>query len=91
MIKSHKLNFLVFALSILVFLFWFIGTNFNVYSNAFVGGLFELLSIPMLILLFAIPVISIANIIKNGFSLKSFELYSILVILCAAFLLYSKK
>ncbi len=91
MIKSHKLNFLVFALSIIVFLFWFIGTNYNIHSNELVNGFFELLSLPMLILLFAIPVISIANIIKNGFSLKSFDLYSILVILCAAFILYSKK
>ncbi len=51
---------------IAVVVFWFIGKHFNVYSNILTGALFELLSLPMIVL----PVLLAALAIWNVFHTK---------------------
>jgi hypothetical protein len=56
----------ILAISVIVFVFYLIGFVLlkDVYKYAFVGALFELLSIPMLLLLAAIPVVNIIHLVK---------------------------
>ena len=63
---NKKLLKAVFVLSVFVFLFYLytIVVAIDVYKYAFVGAIFELLSIPVLLLLVAVPVLSIFQIIK---------------------------
>ncbi len=41
-------------------LFWLLSQWVSPYANAFTGAIFELLSLPMLLILFGIPIIIIA-------------------------------
>lgn len=52
-----------------VVLFWYTGKNFNVYSNIFTGGLYELFSLPML----ALPVLLAALATWNLFRAKGMD------------------
>ena len=56
----------VFVLSVFAFLFYLftVVVAFDVYKYDFVGALFELLSVPMLLSLVAVPVLSIFQLIK---------------------------
>jgi hypothetical protein len=65
--------------SFLVLLFWFFGITYNVYEYKVVGAFFEVLWLPMLGLLFVLPIISIVYLKKGKWNLKS--LYSICFIL----------
>ena len=65
-IKSKNPSKVMLLLSALVFIFY-LCTHLltpNVYKYAFVGALFELLSIPMLLLLVTIPIVCIVQLIK---------------------------
>jgi hypothetical protein len=59
-------NHILFVMMVGVVLFWYTGKNFNVYSNIFLGGLFELMWLPMLVL----PVLLAALAIWNLFRAK---------------------
>ena len=56
----------VFVLSVLLFVFYLLTVIVlkDVYANSFVGALFEILSVPMLMLTVAIPVLSILQLIN---------------------------
>jgi hypothetical protein len=56
----------VFLVSTLVFFFYLLTVVVlkDVYANSFAGALFEMLSIPMLLLLIAMPVLSIIQLIR---------------------------
>lgn len=59
-------NRILFLVMVGIVLFWYTGKNFNVYSNIFLGGLFELMWLPMLVL----PVLLAALAIWNLFHAK---------------------
>ena len=65
--------------SFLVLLFWFFGITYNVYEYKVVGAFFEVLWLPMLGLLFVLPIMSIVYLKKGKWNLKS--IYSICFIL----------
>lgn len=65
--------------SFLVLLFWFFGITYNVYEYKVIGAFFEVLWLPMLGLLFVLPIISIVYLKKGKWNLKS--IYSICFIL----------
>ncbi len=92
---SKNLRVIIFALSFIVLSFWVIGNSVDVYSSAILGVLFEVLSLPMLALLFVIPIISINQIRKYKAGLNSLPFYSILIIILTVILLavipYSKS
>lgn len=49
---------ILFLLSLFSAIYWLIANSVNVYEYAFIGGLFELTSILMLIVLFIVPILS---------------------------------
>jgi len=72
---------IVFLLSLFVAAYWIISLSINVYSYAVVGAIFELSWLPALLLSALIPIAAILFWAKEKFSLRSFYLYALLVVL----------
>jgi hypothetical protein len=70
---------IVLISAILVSLFWWMTKTVDVYKSAIVGAIFEILWLPMLALLFILPVISLIFWRKEIFSVRSLFLYSMLI------------
>jgi hypothetical protein len=81
LLHHPHINKIIFTLSVLVCLFWYIAHNINVYRFAVVGALFELAWLPMIALLVLLPIISTLLLLKEKFSFKSLPLYSLLLLL----------
>jgi predicted neutral ceramidase superfamily lipid hydrolase len=75
---------IVLVSAILVSLFWWLTKTVDIYKNAIVGAIFEILWLPMLALLFILPVISLFFWRKDKFSVQSLFLYSMLIGLTTA-------
>ena len=75
--KSSSISkpLLLIALFIIVISFWVTVNTFDVYTYPVTGALFELLSIPMLLMLAGIPLASLFFWYKDKFSVKSLFLY----------------
>ncbi|TBR18331.1 MAG: hypothetical protein EPO57_07400 [Chitinophagaceae bacterium] len=69
----------IFLLSLLVAIFWNSTHLINVYKIAAIGALFEFLWLPMLILLFTMPVISFVLWRKVKFNFRSLLFYAHLI------------
>ena len=78
----------VFVISFFVALFWIIGNTTDVYHFAFTGVFYELLSLPMLVLIIFLPVIAIVLFFKDKFNLRSLALYSLLLLTPTILLLF---
>lgn len=72
LISKPLLLTLLFAI---VISFWITVNSFDVYNYPLTGAIFEILSIPMLLLLVGIPLVSLFFWYKDKFSLKSWFLY----------------
>lgn len=66
-----KRNVIVFALTLIVTLYWYLPMLFNVYHFPLVGAIYEILWIFMLAALFTMPVFSFIYWVKNKFNLRS--------------------
>jgi hypothetical protein len=77
--KNSGTSKTVLILSIFISAFWWLGKVINIYHFAFVGAIFEILWLPVLGLLFVLPLISLVFLIKEKFNIKSFYLYSLLI------------
>lgn len=82
--SNKKASVIVFALSLLVSLFWLLGNLFDVYQFAVTGALFEILWLPVLALTFILPVVSLFLFIKDKFNFKSLNFYSLLLVVGTA-------
>ena len=82
---------ILFLLSLLSAIYWFVANSINVYQYAIVGALFELTSIPMLIALLVVPAFSLYYWYKEKFNLKSIYFYAFLIGIATFLLLISKK
>lgn len=71
---------IVLHLSVVVSVFWYIGRITDIYRSAIVGAVFEILWLPMIGMLFLLPVIAVFSLIKEKFSFRSLHLYSILIL-----------
>lgn len=60
---------------LLVALFWYLGTTGNIYGNAAVGALFEILWLPAIFLTLALPIVSIYFWYRDGLRVQSVFLY----------------
>ncbi len=78
-LANEKLSYWLFFAAVFTFIFWLISKKINVYEYAFVGGIFELLWLAMVVAVFIIPLISIAKIITEPLSIKSIAIYSLLI------------
>ncbi len=79
-LNYKQLDKIVFALSVFVCVFWITAQQFNVYKFAVVGAIFELLSLPILVLFIVLQTVSIVFLVKQKFSFKSLYLYSFLLL-----------
>lgn len=77
--KNSRTSKIVFILSIIVSGFWWLGQVVNVYRFALVGAIFELLWLPAIAMLYALPVISLISLVKEKVNVRSLYIYSILI------------
>ena len=86
---NQKTSKIILVLSVLVFLFYLSSRILisNVYDYAFVGAVFELLSIPMLGLLVALPILCVIQLIKFKGPVNIYAIVSILLIAAAIWIL----
>ena len=77
--RNRKQSRIVFILSVLVAAYWYSGKAMDVYHIKILGTVFEILWLPMIILLFALPIVSIGFFVKDKFNIRSLYLYSLLV------------
>jgi hypothetical protein len=78
--KQPNLSKIIFFVSIEVSLFWILAGLINVYDFTIVGVFYEILWLPNLILLFALPLISLFFLSKEKKKLHSLFFYSILLL-----------
>ena len=69
----------VFAISTVLLLFWVLGRTLDLQMYKIVGSIFAFLWIPMVIMLFILPVINLTMLIKHGINVKAYWIYGILV------------
>ena len=81
--KHPNLSKNLFILSIEVSLFWILVGLIDVYHFAIVGVFYEILWLPNLIMLFALPLISLYFLSKEKKKLHSLYFYSILLLTTA--------
>jgi len=90
-LKLKKRNIIVPGSTIIVSLYWLLSQLINVYHLGWLGAVYELLWVFMLIGLFTIPVLSFVYWIKTKFSFRSLYFYSfILSVGTVLFLITSK-
>ena len=83
-LKITPISKIVLLCSVFVSIFWILGNIISIYSNNFVGAIFEILWLPAIALTFILPIVSLIFLAKEKFSLRSLYLYSILLLLLAA-------
>jgi hypothetical protein len=71
---------IVLLLSVFVAIFWCLGRVIDIYRSAIVGAVFEILWLPMIGMMFVLPIIAVFFLIKEKFSFRSLHLYSILIL-----------
>jgi hypothetical protein len=74
-----KRRVVIFLLSVLVAVYWFVAKDTSTYSSKIPGAVIEVLWLPMIILLFALPLASIGLWAKDKFNPRSIYLYAFLV------------
>jgi hypothetical protein len=77
--KNSSLSKIFFILSIIIFVFWYVGQKIDVYRYAVVGAIFESLWLFMLLGLFVLPILSLIFLIKEKFNFRSLYLYTIII------------
>lgn len=82
---------ILFLLSLLSVIYWLVANSINVYQYAFVGALFELTSILMLIVLLVVPILSLYYWYKEKFNLKSIYFYAMVISTVTLVLLMTKQ
>ena len=78
-LKNRKTSKAILILSVFVFLFYLSVQVLisNVYKYAIVGALFELLSLPMLLLLVVLPILCIVKLIKSKGAARRYAVTSL--------------
>ena len=79
------------ALTITVSLYWFLSLLINVYRFPFIGAIYEILWIFMIVALFALPVFSFISWAKIKFGLRSLYFYSLIISAISILLLVASK
>ena len=69
----------VFGLSTVLLLLWVLGRTIDLHEHKIVGAIFEMLWVPMILMLFILPVINLTMLIKHSVDLKAYWIYGLLV------------
>lgn len=78
--RISKISKIIFIVSIFVSVYWWIGQITDVYHYKVVGAIYEILWLPVLLLLFGLPVISFVLLLQEKFNFRSLYLYTILIL-----------
>jgi len=89
--KNSRTSKIVFILSITASGFWWLAKGINVYSDAIFGAIFELLWLPVLGMLFLLPIMSLVLLVKERVNLRSLYIYSILIGMATIFFMIFGK
>lgn len=89
--QSSGTSKIVFILSILVSAFWFLVYVVDVYHFAITGAVFELLWLPMIVIIFVLPVLSLVLLAKEKFNIRSLYLYSLIIIAIVVLYMISRN
>lgn len=84
--KDIKRSKQLFLAGVLVSLFWFLINIFKFYRSPLLEMVVKVMWLPMLIILFLIPIICLLFLLRKKFNPKSFYLYAI--ILCFITIIY---
>lgn len=82
---------IILIVSFIVSAYWVTGNIITVYANKFVGAIFEILWLPMLLLLFILPVVSLFFWIRGHCKLNSLYLYAFAIIAAAFILIITRN
>lgn len=85
--KNSGINRALFILSIISILYWLTAKSSNVYNNAFIGAVFELLWLPMIAFVFIGPVFSIILFVRDKYNPGSLALYTTVLQILALYIL----
>lgn len=77
--RNSVMGRIFLLLSIAGLIFCVAGRFTDVYRFKITGAIFEILWLPMLIIIFVIPVVSLLFLFREKFSFRSFYLYSSIV------------
>jgi len=89
--KNSQTSIMVFILSIIASGYWWLAQGINVYNNAIVGAIFEILWLPVLGMLFLLPIVSMTLLIKERLNVRSLYIYSMLInVATICFMIFSE-
>jgi cytochrome bd-type quinol oxidase subunit 2 len=85
-LESHRSK-LVLAVSLLVSAIWIAGRSVNVYQFKLTGIFFEMTWLPSILLIFALPLLSLVLWVKDKSKERSLYLYAFIILILS--LLYT--
>ncbi|NHM04731.1 hypothetical protein [Flavobacterium celericrescens] len=65
--KKSTIDIVIFFVSLLVMFFWILTNNINVYENKFIGIIAEILWLPLILLIFGLPIMTFVLISSRKF------------------------
>lgn len=65
--KKPTIDIVIFFVSLLVMFFWILTNNINVYENKFIGIIAEILWLPLILLIFVLPIMTFVLISSRKF------------------------
>ena len=88
--KQLSLEKPLFILSLISCLYWTISQSLNVYTYSLAGALYEILWLPMVLMLVGIPVVAGYQWYKDKFKITSWSIYTMLLSLVTIIVLISR-
>jgi hypothetical protein len=76
----------ILILSIALLIYWWIARLHLIYSSTILQVIFEIFWVPMILMFFVLPVLSIAFLWMEGFHIKSLYLVAIIIIAFTAWI-----
>ena len=89
--RLFKRSTVIFVLTIIVTIYWYLPLLISVYRFPVIGAIYEILWIFMLVGLFALPVVSFIFWVKNKFNLRSSYFYSLIISIASILFLVTSK
>ncbi len=77
--KKPATDIVIFFVSLLVMFFWILTNNINVYENKFIGIIAEILWLPLILLIFGLPIMTFVLISSRKFKKSKFLFLSLAI------------
>ena len=76
---NSKTGTIILVINVLFLAVWIVAYNINVYKVVLIGAIYEMIWLPLIICLFALPIVSFIFWRKDSFKIKSKFLYLIIL------------